>query len=209
MRYSSFRPESVFWSGRSSNIRSSIQRSSSCSLRGVEHGERLRARRPERRRDARLVVDLDQELAPALLHEAMGRGAGIDLHARLGIDGDADQAERIERLLDRPERLVVVRLPERGLDGSRERLSQELQRFLQAPDMDAQRLELRFGHDGKPVAVLGAEREHRQQQHHSLVPLYLPYPYDRKRLDDVGAPKGRLPGPQANLKRKPQAAIGR
>ena len=57
---------------------------------------------------ARLVVDLHQEHAPALLHQLFRRRPGSDFDAALRIDFDAGEAERIERFLDEAHGVVGI-----------------------------------------------------------------------------------------------------
>ena len=59
---------------------------------GAVHGEH--------RRHTRLVVNLDEERAPALLHQFRFRRALLNLHPALRIDLDAREAVLVEDTLD-------------------------------------------------------------------------------------------------------------
>ena len=95
---------------------------------------------------ARLVVDLDQEGPPSALDQLRRHRPRFDLDPALGVDRHADQAERVEHLLDRSDPVGRLRLgqglvelrPGRGREG----LAEQVERLDHPSDLGGERLGL-------------------------------------------------------------------
>src|SRR5262249_46449618 len=77
---------------------------------------RLAADPAEDGRRAGLVMDLHEELTPALLDELRSRRPWCDFHAHLWVDVDSHQAMAVEHALDRRHRRLLVARLERRLE---------------------------------------------------------------------------------------------
>ena len=127
----------------------------------VDRG-RVRALRDKLRRDARQVVDLDQEHRPTLLHKPRRRGSLPRFDPALGVDLDADQTVFVEHALDRPDRLFLPRGIDRLIDarlvGARQRLSQQFERLDDPLDLGRQGLKLDVVVNGQIIGTAGRNR---------------------------------------------------
>ena len=98
----------------------------------------------ELRGDTRLVVDLDQEYAPALFIQQCGSGSTRDFYTTFGIDVYADEHAMIECLLNGLDGLVVIWLCQRCLEsfafGGREAFAQKVECGHDAANLGLERL---------------------------------------------------------------------
>ena len=113
--------------------------------RGNVDAADVRALHGERRRDAGLVDDLDEEQPRPSLHQRRPRRAGFHLDPAFRADVDGGEHVAIQDLLQAADRGAFVgqcnRLVQRGMIGCRQRLAEEPQPGLEPARLLRQRLQ--------------------------------------------------------------------
>ena len=109
------------------------------------HTTTVRAGETKGRGDAGLVPHADQEQSRAAFDQRRRRGALHDAHTAFGVDGDVEQHERGEGVVDEPDGARFVALPDRAVERlvrvGREWLSERCKNRLDATHLLGERLQ--------------------------------------------------------------------
>ena len=137
----------------------------------LPHRECVGADRLKRRRDPGLVVDLHEKAAPALLDQFGLRRSLLHLHARLGIDVNAEEAPRIQHRLQFRGVLLLQRCVEGFALFGAERFTDELRRLDDALDLRRERLPLDTFDLQQRSGVRRREQKQPQAARHDSKPI--------------------------------------